>query len=214
MYFSDFYIPSLNLIIEIRMNAFKNGFSLIEGAFIIGIGDKENKKAFFESDGKGIPVGNSYSYMTIDDMLRIGYLYLQNGQWNGEQILSPQWVAQTQQITDGLQHLDEIKKLGTTLDGKKNEYEIFKQEVLDEGVYGQRGFWLNKTVKGIREPREFPNSPEDMYFAAGHFGQLIFVIPSKDMVIVHTGGNKEYWSRIDRIVQKSIACFSDKSWGF
>lgn len=34
---------------EIRMNAFKNGFVQIGDALIIGIGDKENKKLFFEN---------------------------------------------------------------------------------------------------------------------------------------------------------------------
>jgi hypothetical protein len=34
---------------DIRMTSFKTGFEQIKGTIIIGIGDKENKKAFFET---------------------------------------------------------------------------------------------------------------------------------------------------------------------
>ncbi len=50
------------------------------------------------------------------------------------------------------------------------------------GSGGQYGafFWLNRSGK-------FPGVPEDMYSCNGHDGQYIFIIPSKEMVIVRTG---------------------------
>ncbi len=48
-----------------------------------------------------------------------------------------------------------------------------------KGEYGAF-FWLNKGKK-------FPSAPEDMYSCAGHDGQKIFIIPSKDLVVVVAG---------------------------
>ena len=33
--------------------------------------------------------------LTVRDMARFGQLYLQNGQWNGEQIIDAQWVEKS-----------------------------------------------------------------------------------------------------------------------
>jgi len=48
-----------------------------------------------------------------------------------------------------------------------------------DGTYGGH-FWLNANGK-------FPDAPRDMYSANGYQGQRVFIIPSKDLVIVRTG---------------------------
>ena len=48
-----------------------------------------------------------------------------------------------------------------------------------KGNYGA-SFWLNKG-------KELPDVPEDMYYCKGHDGQRIFIIPSKDLVVVILG---------------------------
>ena len=47
------------------------------------------------------------------------------------------------------------------------------------GKYGGH-FWLNSSGK-------YPDAPRDLYYASGFQGQKIFVIPSKDLVIVRMG---------------------------
>ncbi len=47
------------------------------------------------------------------------------------------------------------------------------------GVYGGH-FWLNAGGK-------FPDVPKDMYSCNGFQGQYVFIIPSKDLVVVRTG---------------------------
>jgi CubicO group peptidase (beta-lactamase class C family) len=51
-----------------------------------------------------------------------------------------------------------------------------------EGSGGEYGalLWLNRAG-------EFPGMPEDLYYADGYDGQRIFILPSKDLVIVRTG---------------------------
>lgn len=72
--------------------------------------------------------------------------------------------------------------------GMWNGERIFSESWIDyiseptahsDGVYGAH-FWLNSGGK-------FPDVPRDMYSANGFQGQYVFVIPSKDLVVVRTG---------------------------
>ena len=47
------------------------------------------------------------------------------------------------------------------------------------GTYGAH-FWLNAEGK-------YPDVPRDLYSANGYQGQFVFIIPSKDLVVVRTG---------------------------
>lgn len=47
---------------------------------------------YFETDPAGLYVGSSYVYATPRDWARFGLLYLNEGKWNGEQIISQEWV--------------------------------------------------------------------------------------------------------------------------
>lgn len=46
----------------------------------------------WETDPKGTPFGGSGLYLDILDMMKLGILYLNKGKWNGEQIVSDDWV--------------------------------------------------------------------------------------------------------------------------
>lgn len=48
-----------------------------------------------------------------------------------------------------------------------------------EGIYGGQ-FWLNSSGA-------LPDAPKDTYYADGYQGQRVFIIPSKDLVIVRLG---------------------------
>jgi CubicO group peptidase (beta-lactamase class C family) len=48
--------------------------------------------ATWETDVAGTPIGGWGLQLTPRDMAKLGYLYLQGGQWNGRQIVSAQWV--------------------------------------------------------------------------------------------------------------------------
>jgi CubicO group peptidase (beta-lactamase class C family) len=58
-----------------------------------------------------------------------------------------------------------------------------------KGEYGSL-FWLNKS-------KYYPSAPEDMYSCNGHDGQQIFIIPSKDLVVVVLG----YSPKPDRVMK-------------
>ncbi len=48
--------------------------------------------ANWDTDAAGIPIGGWGLQMTPRDMAKLGYLYLHQGQWDGQQIVSAAWV--------------------------------------------------------------------------------------------------------------------------
>jgi len=57
--------------------------------------------ARWDVDAEGIPIGGWGLQITPRDMAKLGYLYLHNGEWDGQQIVSAGWVEQaTRQYTE------------------------------------------------------------------------------------------------------------------
>jgi CubicO group peptidase (beta-lactamase class C family) len=48
----------------------------------------------WDSDNKGRNWGYNRIYLTPQDMAKIGFLFLHEGEWDGEQIISSEWVAE------------------------------------------------------------------------------------------------------------------------
>lgn len=87
------------------------------------------------------PQGNNRGWgemkLAPHDMAKLGYLFLNEGWWDGQQVVSAAWVKAA---TSG-------------------------------GSYGYQ-WWLK---------------PSSIYFATGHGGQEIWVLPDRDMIVVMTG---------------------------
>ncbi|MFO7616383.1 MAG: serine hydrolase [Bacteroidales bacterium] len=111
--------------------------------------------AIFEVDASGTFVGSSYVYATIRDYARFGLLFLNGGNWLGEQVLPEGWSDFSAAEAPG-----------------------------SDGQYGAF-FWINQS--GIF----YPDVPRDMYCCRGHDGQYIYIIPSKELVVVRTGFSKK-----------------------
>ncbi|MEP3209949.1 MAG: serine hydrolase [Maribacter sp.] len=103
-----------------------------------------------EADMAGNYVGSSYGWATTRDWAKFGLLHLNKGNWNGEQLFSPEWIDYITTPTEG-----------------------------SNGTYGAH-WWLNSEGK-------YPDVPKDLYSANGFQGQRVYIIPSKDLVIVRTG---------------------------
>lgn len=59
---------------------------------------------FIEPDASGAFVGSSFGWATARDWARAGQLYLNDGSWNGEQILPKEWVDFVQVPVEGSDH--------------------------------------------------------------------------------------------------------------
>ena len=103
-----------------------------------------------EADIAGNYVGSSYAWASTRDWARFGQLYLDKGNWNGEQLFGSDWV----------------------------DY-ITTPTINSDGTYGAH-FWLNAEGK-------YPDVPTDLFSCNGYEGQYVFMIPSKDLVVVRTG---------------------------
>ena len=106
----------------------------------------------------GTYVGSSYINATARDFARFGLLYYNDGVWNGERILPEGWVKQT--ATPPV-----ANKL-------KN--------------YGYQ-FWLNGIHANNPSKRIYPDVPADMFYCDGYAYQAIYIIPSKNLVVVRLG---------------------------
>jgi CubicO group peptidase (beta-lactamase class C family) len=116
----------------------------------------------WERDGSGTFVGSSLGYMTARDFLKLGIMLINRGKYRGKQIISPEWIDYVTGLNRGF--IDTAEKP----DGKQ--------------TYGAQ-FWLNRPAPKAGLERPYKNAPEDLYFASGHEGQYLFVIPSKNMVV-------------------------------
>lgn len=114
--------------------------------------------AVIEPDASGTYVGSSYMYATPRDWAKFGLLYLNEGNWNGEQLLPENWAAYVSTSTPN---------------APTEEY----------GAH----FWRNGNSHVEDQFVYYPDAPNDLYSANGFEGQRVFIIPSKDMVIVRLG---------------------------
>ena len=114
--------------------------------------------AVWETDLSGTPVGSSYLFATARDWAKFGLLYLNDGVWQGQRILPEGWTAYTSTPVSQAP----LRKYGAH-------------------------FWLNSGEAGSPQNRLFPDVPPDMFFAEGFDGQNVFIIPSRDLVIVRLG---------------------------
>jgi CubicO group peptidase (beta-lactamase class C family) len=141
------------------------------------------KSAVFEGDVKGQPGGGSYVFATARDFARFGYLYLNDGCWESQRVLPDGWVKSSSTMS------------GTFKNGAPES----------EDTPNGWMFWLND-IPPSKTERPWKDAPEDTYAALGHWGQKIFIIPSKDVVIVRTGDDRESGKGLDEneLIKRSL----------
>jgi CubicO group peptidase (beta-lactamase class C family) len=117
------------------------------------------RSAQAEFDAAGTLIGSALVYATARDWARFGTLYLRDGVWNGRRILPEGWV----------------------------DFARSKTPAQNCDIYGA-GFWITP-AEGRGKPYRAltPNGPRDLFTAQGHEGQLVVVVPSKDLVVVRLG---------------------------
>jgi CubicO group peptidase (beta-lactamase class C family) len=99
----------------------------------------------WNADSQGNPIGGWGLQLSTRDMAKLGYLFLHEGQWDGRQIVSAEWVK------------------NATTDRMPNK-------AVGEDGYGFQ--WWTIGDKG--------------YAAQGRYGQIIYVHPELDLVVVMT----------------------------
>jgi len=125
----------------------------------------------WEQDQAGTFIGSSYLYMTLRELAKLGLLYLKNGIWNGKRLLPKDWVQYSTSVAPAFAE--------TNLEGFANREN-----------YGAH-WWLNKSNKEKGLKRPYPDAPESLYMALGHYGQSLAIFPEQNMLVVRTAYDKD-----------------------
>lgn len=138
-----------------------------------------------EFDASGNFLGGSLVWASARDFAKFGYLYLRDGVWEGERLLPEGWV----------------------------DYSRSDPFATEANVYGA-GWWI--TTRGEDPFPEYQRRnapPWDSFAAEGHEGQTLYVVPSRDLVIVRlglmeNGGNN--WPALFRWNQSLASLFPER----
>ncbi|MBI3554061.1 MAG: serine hydrolase [Elusimicrobia bacterium] len=114
--------------------------------------------ALIETDAGGTFVGSSFMFATARDWARFGLFYLDDGVFRGSRLLPEGWV-----------------KSGVTPTPQS-----------PDGRYGAH-WWLKLQKELGGETEAAYRIPGDAFFALGHEGQTLTIIPSKRLVAVRLG---------------------------
>lgn len=121
--------------------------------------------------GAGVTWMHSFLETSCRDAARFGYLYLRNGNWDGEQVVSEEFV---EEATHPSQNLNRGWGLMWWLNQPGSLVSID-----------------NVLTPDYDEPDDLqlvPDAPDDMYWALGFGGRFIQVHPATDTVVVRLGG--------------------------
>lgn len=129
--------------------------------------------AFWRKDADGAIQFPSGAFISAREWAKFGLLVLEEGKWNGEQIVSAKALRQCFEGTEANPN------------------------------YGLT-FWLNKSGRHV--------APEDMVMAAGKGKQKLYIIPSKELLIVQLAEAQGYNEQafLERFFSKPGTVFDDR----
>jgi len=100
-------------------------------------------------------------YLNDSDLAKIGYLYLNDGMWDGQQIVSSEWVKQS-----------------LALSIQDDEQDIVGGKVVGAIHFKYGSLWTFLKL---------PDSPEYVWLGLGFGGQHLEVFPQEDLILTFTG---------------------------
>jgi CubicO group peptidase (beta-lactamase class C family) len=116
--------------------------------------------ATIEPDERGTLVGSSYTYATARDWARYGLFLLQDGVWQGEELLPPGYVTM----------------MATPVEASHGQYGM-----------GQTWLWGSDAATPGLNPDAAFGIPPDTFWMSGHDGQSVCIIKSRQLIIVRLG---------------------------
>jgi CubicO group peptidase (beta-lactamase class C family) len=136
--------------------------------------------ALFSVDSKK----NGFEYMPSRliaraiDYARFGRLFLNNGEWDGSQLLPQDWIREV------------------TTEDRSISRDLYPPWM---------GSGSNRTYYTYQWWGHVSNDSSYRFFASGNLGQDIYVIPAEETIIVHCGNSLEYYNAdVPRSVSEKI----------
>lgn len=101
------------------------------------------------------------------DYARFGKLFLDEGMWNGEQLLPKEWIRES----------------------------TIEDSTIPRDIYPEwMGSGDNRTYYKYQWWGHVNNDSSYQFFASGNLGQEIYIIPGEETIIVHCGNSLEYYN--------------------
>lgn len=113
------------------------------------------------------------------DLAKFGRLYLNYGTWNGKQIIDKKWILDSTEINSLNQPKDYFKYY--------NKHPWGKWFLTGKGYYNR--FWWGYKI----------NETEYDYFAMGVLGQILYISPRKNTIVIRLGkewGINGWWPTV------------------
>ena len=137
---------------------------------------------------------------------KLGQLMLQQGQWQGRQLVSQQWmhdmtqrlISTRQEASQELSWWDHVVRFFRSVWHTIRSW--FTGYNVDDYYLG-----YGYQTKAIQHPRA------ECYFAAGYGGQLIYVVPSLDLVVVINGRAANYGDELNTLYYHLVEPMLDAS---
>lgn len=146
---------------------------------------------FFEVDRSGTLVFSSSCFMSVRDMAKLGQLYLDDGMNGATRVLPSSWITYTH--TPAPPVATPTPRTPGAAPGDTG------------GSYGA-AFWLNAAKPDApADTLAYPDTPTDMYSAEGHWGQKIFIVPSRRLVVARVGNDRDPVFDSGPMMQKAVA---------
>jgi CubicO group peptidase (beta-lactamase class C family) len=112
--------------------------------------------------------GNRHIQISARELARFGHLFLNEGRWNGRQLLSAEWIREATAV----QVRADVTNAWT------------RSGIAGPGFYGFN-WWRN--AKGPGGKMLWPGAPANAFGASGHNNNKLFILSSWGMVIVRLG---------------------------
>jgi len=139
--------------------------------------------ATWNTDKKQLPITYGGLNATARDFAKLGTLFLKKGKWNGQSIISEQWVNSSVSK-------DSMKAYG----GYRNQwwgvsdYKYFIDSS-KAAAYKKNEATISTYTAGNGTKYFYVQEQTNRYFAEGLLGQFIYLVPDKNLVIVRLGHN-------------------------
>ncbi|WP_332303152.1 serine hydrolase domain-containing protein [Rhizobium sp. GR12] len=128
----------------------------------------------------GVNTGGNGLSCTSEDMLKLGILHLQDGEWQGHQLLPRKWVMDA----TGMQVRDVVLGVFT------GDHYLGPDEVADGVKVSRREGYGYQWWRG----------PHGSFSANGLFGQYCIVLPEEKAVVAFTGGLEDSDRRVHSLI--------------
>lgn len=132
--------------------------------------------AVLEPDGADTFIGSSFMVASARDWAKLGQLYLNNGQWRGQQLLPKDWLA------------------------------YVSTETPESGARSYQAGFMGQRPPAVYSPHKVPPPPPDTLAGHGLQNQALYILPAARMVVVRLGASGRYWESGEwRLVDQLLA---------